>query len=118
MVLVDTSVWIDHFRRADPNLVQLLLDQQVLCHPFVLGELACGHLVNRDRILAGLSALPQVQQATHEEALAVVDRHGLPGSGAGWVDVHLLASCLLGRVRIWSRDKPIRRAAQALGLLY
>jgi predicted nucleic acid-binding protein len=118
MVLVDTSVWIDHFRRANADLAQLLLDQQVLCHRFVIGELACGHLVNRKQILTDLSALPQVQEATHEEAFAFVDRHALHGSGVGWVDVHLLASCLLSRVRIWSRDKPVRRAAQVLSILY
>lgn len=117
MILVDTSVWIDHFRTANERLKSLLLDQQVLCHRFIVGELACGMLRNRREILANLNALPEAHLVEHEEVMSFLETHRLYGQGVGWVDAHLLASALLTRCAIWSFDKPLRRAAAELNVL-
>ena len=95
MILVDTSVWIDHLRRGNERLKSLLHDDQVLCHPFVIGELACGNLHNRNEVLYLLEALPGVPVADHTEVLHLIDAHRLYGQGLGWIDAHLLASALL-----------------------
>jgi predicted nucleic acid-binding protein len=117
MILVDTSVWIDHFRAANERLKSLLFDQQVLCHRFVVGELACGTLGNRTEILANLNALPEAQLVEHEEVMSFLETHRLYGHGVGWVEAHLLASALLTRCAIWTFDKPLRRAAVHLNVL-
>ena len=117
MILVDTSVWIDHFRAANERLKSLLLDQQVLCHPFIVGELACGNLRKRGEILANLNALPRAHLIEHEEVMSFLEAHRLYGKGIGWVDAHLLASTVLTRCVIWTVDKPLRRAAAALNVL-
>lgn len=111
MILVDTSVWVDHFRKGLPLLADLLRSGQVTTHPFVIGELACGNLRKRTEILTFLSALPSVQLATHAEALHLVEAHSLHGAGIGWVDVHLLSSALLSRTSLWTRDRKLRAAA-------
>src|ERR1700692_232875 len=95
MILVDTSVWIDHFRRAEPRLVAALDREDVLVHPFVIGEIACGDLRNRRVIVALLRRLPEVPRTTDDEALAFIERRSLSGRGIGFVDVHLLASIVL-----------------------
>ena len=95
MILVDTSVWVDHLRRGDATLARLLEDGEVLMHSFVVGELACGNLHNRPEILQLLGDLPHVEEATSDEALYCVEENALMGRGVGWVDVHLLASALL-----------------------
>lgn len=95
MILVDTSVWIDHFRRADPALVGMLNDCRVLGHPFVTGELALGNLRNRDDILDALHGLPRANIATDDEVLLFILQGALSGRGIGYVDVHLLASVRL-----------------------
>jgi predicted nucleic acid-binding protein len=115
-MLVDTSVWVDHLRRGNANLASALEAGEVWCHSFVLGELACGHLVNRRDILSLLAALPQAPEATHAEALAFLENRDLMGKGLGWVDVHLLASALLAGVPLWTLDRPLARAAGQLGL--
>ena len=117
MILVDTSVWIEHFRAGNNRLKGLLLDEQVLCHPFVLGELACGTLQKRGEILSMLKALPKAHVSEHEEVMSFVEARCLYGHGIGWVDAHLLASTLLTRCAIWTFDKPLRRAAAALNVL-
>jgi predicted nucleic acid-binding protein len=117
MILVDTSVWIEHFRAGDDRLKALLLDEQVLCHPFVVGELACGTLRRRSEILSMLKALPEAHLLEHEEVMSFIEAQRLYGHGIGWVDAHLLASTLLTRCAIWSFDKPLRRAAAALNVL-
>jgi predicted nucleic acid-binding protein len=118
MILVDTSVWIDHFRRTDPRLVAALDREDVLVHPFVIGELACGNLKNRRVILALLRRLPEAPRATDEEALAFVERRSLSGRGMGLVDVHLLASVVLhGTARLWTGDRQLAEVAADLGLL-
>lgn len=119
MILVDSSIWIDHLRRADAELERLLASDQVLCHPFVLGELACGHLHQRAAFLAQLQALPQAAVSAHDEALAFVERHALAGRGIGWTDVHLLCATLLqAPAALWTRDKRLAGAAARLGCLH
>lgn len=116
MTLVDTSVWANHLRRTDRRLVQLLDDAQVVCHPFVIGELACGQLRRRAEVLALLARLPVVSPVSQSEALAFIEVNQLAGSGVGWVDVHLLASARLARVTVLTADKALDRAAARLGL--
>lgn len=116
MILVDTSVWVDHFRRTDRQLAGLLVDADVLCHPFVVGELACGTLHRRSEILGLLRNLPQAPVVDHDEVLAFVETHALAGSGLGWLDVHLLASATLAGERFWSRDRRLAHAARRLGV--
>lgn len=117
MILVDTSVWIEHLRVGNDRLKTLLLDQQVLSHPFVIGELACGMLRRREEILTMLKALPEAHLLEHEEVMSFLDARRLYGRGIGWVDAHLLASTLLTGCVIWTFDKPLRRAAAALNVL-
>jgi predicted nucleic acid-binding protein len=116
MILVDTSVWVDHLRRGNHDLRRLLVDEQVLCHPFVVGELACGRLTHREEILTWLQALPQARTVEHQEALAFVGMHRLAGAGLGWVDVHLLASAALSAASLWSFDRKLAKVAVRLGL--
>lgn len=115
MILADTSVWVAHFRVGNPRLVGLLEEGHVVCHPFVIGELACGTLRNRVAVLGHLQRLRDVPVATHAEALSLVERHRLAGTGLGWMDVHLLASTLLGHARLWSLDRPLQAVAERLG---
>jgi predicted nucleic acid-binding protein len=117
MILVDTSVWIEHLRAGNDRLKSLLFDQQVLCHPFVIGELACGMLRKRGEILTMLKALPEAHLLEHEEVISFLDARRLYGRGIGWVDAHLLATTLLTGCLIWTFDKPLRRAAAALNVL-
>ena len=115
-MLVDTSVWIDHLRRSNHHLEFLLEEGRIETHPFVLGELACGSLRRREEVLRLMEALPAAPVATHDEVMTFIDRHGLHGSGLGWVDVHLLASARLSRQSLWSADRRLRDAARRLGL--
>ena len=117
MILVDTSVWIQHLRKGSERLKSLLDEEQVLCHPFVVGELACGTLHNRHEVLSLLRALPQARVAEHEEVLHLLEGRHLYGRGLGWVDAHLLASALLTGCTLWTFDKPPGRAAAALDIL-
>lgn len=116
MILADTSVWIDHLRKGSGRLQRLLLDDQVTCHPFVIGELACGNLRRRGEILDLLHRLPGVLKVTDAETLYMVDEHQLMGRGLGWVDMHLLASCLTTGARLWTRDRRLAEAAELLGV--
>jgi hypothetical protein len=116
VTLVDTSVWVDHFRRGDDTLAALLGEAAVQCHPFVLGELACGRLRQRQAILGLLANLPQLPVAEHEEVLTFVERHGLMGSGIGWIDAHLLAASRLTGIPLWTKDRRLRTVAHRLGL--
>jgi len=117
MILVDTSVWIAHFRAGSERLKTLLFDQQVLCHPFIVGELACGNLRRRSEILSMLKALPQAHLVEYEELLSFIEARCLYGRGIGWVDSHLLGSTLLTGCTIWTIDNPLRTAAAALNVL-
>lgn len=117
MILIDTSVWIDHFRRDNTTLADLLTAGVVICHPFVIGELACGGLKHRARVLGALGALSSAPVATHREAMMFLERHGLAARGIGWVDVHLLASTALsGGTKLWTRDKRLANLAADLGM--
>ena len=114
MVLVDTSVWVAHFRETHAGLVGLLNDGEVACHPFIVGELACGNLKNRTIILSLLEALPMTSLVEHEEVIAFVESHDLTGGGLGYVDIHLLASAVLAGFSIWTFDKKLGQAADML----
>lgn len=116
MILVDTSVWVDHLRRGDAVLIELLERSTVVMHPFVVGELACGTLRNRASILELLQALPVAVVATAEEVLSFVHARALHGKGIGYVDVHLLASvALTPNTTLWTRDARLCRVAEGLG---
>lgn len=116
MVLVDTSVWIDHLRRGSLKMGHLLDGGLVLSHPFVLGELACGNLRNRRHILEALSALPYCEVSDSSEVLSLVESEGLDGRGIGWIDAHLLASARLSGCALWTLDRPLIAAARRLGV--
>lgn len=117
MILVDTSVWIDHLRGGDPELASLLQDGHVLAHPWVIGELALGHLSRRSEILGLLRNLPQAKAATDVEVLTVIDNHQLFGLGIGYIDAHLLAATMLTTgARRWTRDKRLAAVAAQRGL--
>lgn len=115
-MLVDTSVWVDHLRRSDPALSVLLNRGEVECHPFIVGELACGFLHRRSEVLLLLQRLPHVALAAHEEVLTLIERHGLMARGIGWIDAHLLASASLAGSLLWTRDRRLREVAQMLNL--
>ncbi len=119
MILLDTSVWIDHLRQRDAQVVSLLQADLALVHPFVIGELACGNLQSRSTILELLSTLPQVRVAQEHEVLFFIDRHKLMGQGIGYIDAHLLAATVLTEgAKLWTRDKRLDQLAQRLGLAY
>ena len=117
MILVDTSVWVDHLRSGDETLASLLESSRVLMHPFILGELACGNLRRRNQVLTLLGHLPRITVASNEEALLFIERHRLMGKGIGFVDVHLLAAVALEcGARLWTRDRRLHAQARRLRL--
>jgi predicted nucleic acid-binding protein len=118
MVLVDTSVWVSHLRESHDDLANLLNDGEVACHPFIVGELACGNLKNRTIILSLLETLPMAAAVEHEEVLSFIERRRLMGKGLGYVDVHLLASAVLSRLSLWTLDKKLGQVAEMLRLRY
>ena len=119
MILVDTSVWVDHLRRSEPDLIDALDSGLVLMHPFVLGEIACGNLKRRADVLSLMSALPQAAMATDNEALEFIDRRRLMGRGIGYINVHLLASVLLTETAtLWTRDQRLSAVADDLALSF
>ncbi len=119
MILVDTSVWIDHLRTGDPGLTVLLNEAQVLAHPWVIGELALGQLSGRSEILGLLSNLPQATVGTVAEVMSLVESQHLFGLGIGYVDAHLLAATLLTTdAGLWTRDKRLAGAAADLGIAH
>jgi predicted nucleic acid-binding protein len=116
LILVDTSVWVDHLRRRNASLAARLEAGEVVCHPFVVGELSLGSLKKRDQVLGLLSELPMASVVPHNDVLALVGRTRLAGQGIGWVDVHLIASALLGRLNLWTFDRRLATVARALDL--
>ena len=119
MILVDTSVWIDHLRVGEEGLVALLNSSRVMVHPFVVGELACGNLRNRAEVLTLLKELPQAPIATDEEVLFFIERHALMGRGIGYVDAHLLAAVSLADAALlWTRDKRLLAVSKFLNIAF
>jgi predicted nucleic acid-binding protein len=119
LILVDTSVWVDHLRRGDPGLIDLLERSAVAVHPFVIGEIACGSLRDRESVLELLQDLPAAVVADNDEVLHFIERHALHGKGIGYVDMHLLAAVALTEgTEVWTRDTRLRGAAELLGLAY
>jgi len=114
MVLVDTSVWVSHLRDGNAELANLLNDGRVLCHPLIVGELACGNLKDREVILSFLQLLPMSIEAEHNEVLSFIENHRLMGKGLGYVDVHLITSAVLTGVSIWTLDKKLAQTADSL----
>ena len=117
-ILVDTSIWVNHFRSSISHLQSLLDNTEVVCHPLIIGELACGNLRSRDEILALLSSLPMAPEVDYEEALEFIELNSLMGKGIGFIDVMLLASSRLADLPIWTNDKRLKEAAQGLRISY
>jgi predicted nucleic acid-binding protein len=118
MVLVDTSIWVAHLRQGSRQLEKLLMDAEVMCHPFIIGELACGNLKNRNEIISLLQSLPLTSMIEFDEFLFFINRTHLMGKGIGFVDVHLLASAQLTGVPLWTADKRLKSAADQLDLTF
>ena len=118
MILVDTSVWIDHFRSGDTHLSTLLDHAMVQTHDFIIGEIACGNLKNRQQTLYLLSCLPRCTATSPGETLFFIERHGLMGRGIGYIDASILASAALVQANLWSRDKRLMALATELGCAY
>ena len=119
MILVDTSIWIDHFRHGDEHLIQLLQAGRVISHTFIIGELALGCLKNRNTILDSLKDLPQAVVATDTEVMRFIDENTLFGKGIGFIDAHLLAAArLTPGSRLWTRDKRLLTVAATLSLAH
>lgn len=117
-MLADTSVWIDHFRLGDTQLKAALEAGAVWMHPLVLGEIACGNLASRARVLTLLHSLPALPVATDKEVLYFIDKHKLMGRGIGYIDAHLLAAARLADVPIWTKDKRLHTIATDMALAY
>jgi len=112
VILVDTSVWIEHFRRGSAGLAALLTGGLVLTHPMIVAELVCGNLKNRAAILSHLQALPSAAEASHQEVMRLVSDRRLAGKGIGWIDTHLIASALLSNCPLWTLDRRLVEAAR------
>ena len=118
MILVDTSVWVDHLQRTELVLVRLLDDADVLIHPYIIGELACGNLTKRKELLQLFHNLPQAVAASHEEVMTLIEQRSLMGSGLGYVDIHLMAASLLSGCQLWTKDKRLRAVVRDIGADY
>jgi predicted nucleic acid-binding protein len=116
VILVDTTVWVEHLRRGLPSLATLLQEGEVLIHPWVIGELACGNLRNRQQVLELLQGLPMATVASDAEVLLLIERDRLMGRGIGYVDAHLLASARLSHCRLWTQDRRLAAVAHEQGL--
>ncbi len=118
LVLADTSIWVRHFREGEKNLIQLLELGFVACHPFIVGELACGSLKNRHEIIQLLEALPTVDILEHSEVMIFIESQQLMSKGIGYVDTHLLGSSLLSDIPLWTHDESLNKVASALKIAY
>ena len=112
MILVDTSIWIDHLRSGSATLAALLQNEAVCTHDFVIGELACGNLRNRAEVLGLLQSLPRLSAATEDETLFFIEQQHLMGRGIGYVDTHLLAAAVIRNIPIWTKDKRLMAIAE------
>ena len=119
MILPDTSVWIDHIRSEIAHVDYLLNEGQVLMHPMVIGELACGNLRDRDAMLAKFRQTPELPELSHDEVIQFIEDNRIMGMGIGFVDAHLLASVAKAEgCQLWTRDRRLRNAAIRLNLAY
>ena len=118
MILVDTSVWVDHLNRGNTELARLLSDGLVTCHEAIIGELACGQLQHRKEVLRLLASLPKAENPESEELLRLLDHYRLFGRGLSWIDVQLLGAAIGTRLPLWTKDKALMSAAQALHVAY
>lgn len=117
MILADSSIWIDHLRSNDPTLQALLENEEIVTHPFVIGELSLGHIPRYDEIMKMLSDLPAIARADDGEIRHLIRSRRLYGTGIGYVDAHLLASIMISRSdRLWTRDRRLHRIAEGMGL--
>ena len=118
MILVDTSIWVTHLREGSRQLEKLLMDAEVMCHPFIIGELACGNIKNRNEIISLLQDIPMAQVVDFNEFLFFIEQYNLMGKGIGFADIHLLASAMLTGVSLWTADNRLNSAADRLKLVY
>jgi len=119
MVLGDSSIWIDHLRHGVEHLIEALRQNQACMHPMVIGELACGHLKDRETLLHQWIRLPRVPTASHDEVMFFIERQQLMGTGIGYVDAHLLAACKLNSgTQLWTRDKRLAKLAKDIGIAF
>ncbi|MBN1848768.1 MAG: PIN domain-containing protein [Deltaproteobacteria bacterium] len=118
LILVDTSVWIEHLREGDQNLIQLLERGLVACHPFIIGELACGGIKNRYEIINLLNDLPSTDMLDHDDIMEFIERRKIMNKGLGYIDFHLLASALVSETPLWTFDKALRKIANQLSIGY
>ena len=122
MILIDTSIWIDHFHKTEPGVAQLLLSESVIIHPMIIGEIALGSIKNRKTMLAFLQELPRIIPASHAEVMAMIEWHAFTASGIGYVDTHLLTAVYVSEtdlgLSLWTRDKKLHAQASRLGVAY
>ena len=118
MVLVDTSIWIDHFNRKNDELEYLLVENQVVLHPYIIAEIACGNLRQRNLILSLLRAMPSVKILSMDEYFLFLEKNKLYGIGLGFVDVNIVGSSLLSNCQIYTRDKELNLAASKFNIKY
>ena len=118
MVLVDTSIWIAHLREGNIHLSHLLNESKVVCHPFIIGELACGNLRNRNEILSLLKLLPPAENVEPDEILGFIENYKLMGEGLGFTDINLLASAMLASIPLWTFDKKLNCLSSRLKINY
>ena len=116
MVLVDTSVWVSHLRHGNSRLQKLLDESRVVCHPFIIGELACGNIRNRAEIISLMQSLPMLEVIEHEELLLFIEHNKLMDSGLGFVDAHLLAAAILAGIPLWTQDKKLKQVCCRLNI--
>lgn len=117
MILVDTSVWVEFFRRGSAAFASRLERGEIATHTVVIGELATGTLTRRNDVLCSLQALPRLREGTSSECLGYLEVHRLFGRGISWNDIQLLVAAELSRVPLWTRDRPLATAAAKLSLL-
>ncbi len=118
MIIVDTSVWVDHFRNSNEHLQTILAGDTVVCHELVIGELACGNFQNRKKVIGLLQNLPKLPYIKFDDFLCFVEEKRLYGKGIGYVDIHLLVSIELSQVKLWTLDKRLRKQAEKLNIEY
>ena len=118
MILVDTSVWISHLRDGNARLENMLLEGLVSSHPFIIGELACGNLKNREAVISLIKELPQANTVDDEEILLYIEKKSIAGKGIGLIDAHLLASAELSDFYLWTYDKRLKQIAEEIYLDY